>query len=132
MAINEVILSGRIEKINYGLVDKGKVYSLAIIKLKFERNQSPIKILFKNELADSVYKKNKVGDIIVISGSLRIAKKEAYIFADNITLLKNVEKIRITKCLNPLLLDEKKISKFDIKNKKSINNKYCKIKRYKK
>lgn len=123
MSINEAMVSGRIQKITYGLVDTGKIYSLAIIKLEIEKCNEAIKVIVKNDLADNIYRKNAVGDIVLVHGHLRKAKKELYIFATQITLFKDVLKLSHMKCLNPIFIEKQ--ADLNIKTKCGNKNIYA-------
>lgn len=85
--MNRVIVSGKINSLEYKLVDRGNIYALIVIKLKVEKCKGDIVIIGKNRLADDIYREYQVYDKIIINGFLRKIKE------DIIIVLKDIEKI---------------------------------------
>ena len=85
--MNRAIISGKINDIEYKLVDKGKIYALIIIKLEVEKCEKNILIIGKNKLADDIYRKYHIYDNIIINGYLKKTKD------DVIIILKDIEKM---------------------------------------
>lgn len=74
--MNKIYLTGKIKSIRYGLVDKGKIYAIAILKLKIKNCKNYIMIICKNENADFVYKYARENLSISLEGSLRQIKNK--------------------------------------------------------
>ena len=69
--MNKVYIMGKIKSIKYGLVDKGKIYAIAILNLKVKKSKNYITVICKNENADFVYRFANVNYNIVLDGTLR-------------------------------------------------------------
>lgn len=82
--MNLVIISGKIIKINYKIVDTGNVYAIAFIELKIDEKKDVIQIIAKNDRADEVFRKFNVEDRILVQGYLQYTKYGILIIANNI------------------------------------------------
>lgn len=80
--MNQVIVTGKVIDIDYKLVDKGKIYGIASIKLKIGRTNC-IKVVFLNELADSIYRESPTQHSILVMGYLREIKEKIVIIAED-------------------------------------------------
>ena len=82
--MNKIYLMSNIKSIRYGLVDKGKIYSIAILKLKAKNSKNCITAVCKNKNADMVYRAAKKDSRIIIEGSLRQIKNNYIVVINNI------------------------------------------------
>lgn len=82
--MNKIYLTGKVRNIRYGLVDKGKIYAIAILKLKIKDSKNYITAICKNKNADIVYKFAKKDSNIIIEGYLRQIKNNYIVVIDNI------------------------------------------------
>lgn len=82
--MNKIYLTGKIRNIRYGLVDKGKIYAIAILKLKVKDSKNYITAICKNKNADMVYKVAKKDSNITIDGYLRQIKRNYIVVINNI------------------------------------------------
>lgn len=82
--MNLVIILGEILNIEYKIIDKGKVYAIAFSEIKIEMEKTKIKVIFKNDMADEIFRNKKMGDKILIKGRLQNTKNGLYIIAKNI------------------------------------------------
>lgn len=80
--MNKIYLTGKIKNIRYGLVDKGKIYAIAILKLKVKNSKNYITAICKNKNADIVYRVSKKDSNIIIEGYLRQIKKQYIVVID--------------------------------------------------
>lgn len=79
--MNLVILTGKISNIKYGLVDKGKIYSIAFIDIEVLKSKMPIQIICKNNEADYVYRNMNNGTNIILEGTIHQIKEKIIVFA---------------------------------------------------
>lgn len=82
--MNKFYIMGKIKSIKYGLVDKGKIYAIAILNLKVKKSKNYITVICKNENADFVYRFANVNYNIVLDGTLRQVNNSCVVLAKNI------------------------------------------------
>lgn len=85
--MNLVIISGKIIKIEYKIIDKGKVYAMAFIKMENDTTRDIIQLIAKNDNADEVFRKFNVGDRVLVQGHLQSIKNGI------VVIVKNIDKI---------------------------------------
>lgn len=85
--MNNVIISGKIGKIDFNLVDKGKICAIAFSKLKTEKALASI--VFENELADFAFTQLKENQNILIEGHLKKTINDLIVIVDYI---ENIDK----------------------------------------
>lgn len=81
--MNKIIIAGKIIDIDYKLVDKGKIFGISFSRIKIE-NESEIKVIFINDLADQILRDYNINDNIVVDGFLRAEKGKLFIIANEI------------------------------------------------
>lgn len=82
--MNLVILSGKISNIKYGLVDRGKIYSIAFLDVKVLKSEMPIQIICKNNEADYVYRNMNIGTNVILEGKIHETKEKFLVFVKKI------------------------------------------------
>lgn len=82
--MNLVIIFGEILSIEYKIIDKGKIYAIAFSEIKIEMEKTKIRVIFKNDIADEIFRNKKKGDKILIKGKLQNTKNGLYVIAKNI------------------------------------------------
>lgn len=84
--MNEVFLMGSILSIEYNLIDRGKIYAIAFVNLKVNKNV--IKLISKNSMADYIYSHIQEKDKVIIRGCLMDTKKGLYVNIETIEFIK--------------------------------------------